>query len=285
MCSSTDLTVLGKRLNRSQGFNPHKKLGITVSVVKCNSCGLRFASPIPIPLKFEDHYNVEVDNYFEQTLKNYDENSFKGEIEYFKANYPGLPRLKSLDIGAGLGRVMKSMEREGLEAYGIEPSRSFHQYAVNSMGITKDRLRLATIEDAEFPEDCFDLITFSAVFEHLYDPNSALVKALSWLKPGGLIYIGVPNAYTLNQVIINAMYKIRRLDYVSNISPMHAPFHIYEFTRNSFTRNAKLNGYEVVNISGITYKTYLPKILDPILKPLIRLTNTDMNLMVWIRKK
>lgn len=284
MCSSSNLRVLGKRLNKSQGYNPHKKEGITVSVMKCNSCGLRFANPIPIPLKFEDHYNVEVDSYFEQTLKNYTENSFKEEIEYFKSNYPKLSPLRSLDIGAGLGRVMKSMEREGLLAYGIEPSKSFHQYAVDSMGIPKDRLRLATVENAEFENNFFDWITFSAVFEHLYDPNAALTKALSWLKPGGLIYIGVPNAYTLNQMIINTMYKIRRLDYVSNISPMHAPFHIYEFTRDSFAKNSKLNGYEVLNISGVTYKTYLPTIFDPILKPLIRLTKTDMNLMVWIRK-
>jgi hypothetical protein len=32
---------------------------------------LRFANPIPIPLKFEDHYNIEVDNYFEKGLKDY----------------------------------------------------------------------------------------------------------------------------------------------------------------------------------------------------------------------
>lgn len=245
---------------------------------------LRFANPIPIPLKFEDHYNIEVDNYFEKGLKDYDENSFKEEISYFKANYSVLPKLRSLDIGAGLGKVMKAMNREGLDAYGIEPSESFHHYAVNNMEIPEDRLSSTTIENANFENNFFDLITFSAVFEHLYDPNKSLVNALKWLKPGGLIYIGVPNAFTLNQLLINMMYKLRGLDYVSNISPMHPPFHIYEFTRNSFEENSKRNGYQILSISGITYKTYLPKIFDPLLKPLIRLTKTDMNLLVWLRK-
>ena len=32
--------ILGQRLNKSQGFKPKKKIGISVSIQKCNNCGL-----------------------------------------------------------------------------------------------------------------------------------------------------------------------------------------------------------------------------------------------------
>ncbi len=284
MCLSKDMKVIGKRLNSSQGYSPNRKSGISVSVMKCNDCGLLFSNPIPIPLEFGDHYNIDVDSYFDKALKSYTDNAFKHEINFFKSNYKHNQFLRSLDIGAGLGNVMKSMEREGMESYGIEPSKNFYEFAVNKMGISDQRLKLITIENAEFEPGYFDFITFSAVFEHLYDPNYALTRALEWLKPGGLIYIGVPNAFTLNQLLINFIYRLRGMDYVSSISPMHAPFHIYEFTRKSFLENARMNKYNVLAINGATYDTYLPKILDPILKPFIRFTKTDMNLIVWIKK-
>jgi 2-polyprenyl-3-methyl-5-hydroxy-6-metoxy-1,4-benzoquinol methylase len=284
MCYSEDLKVIGKRLNGSQGFRPYNKTGISVSVIKCNDCGLLFANPIPIPLEFGDHYNTAIDRYFDKIIKRYDEHSFSAELDFFLKNYKTNSVVRSLDIGAGLGKIMRSMERVGMEAYGIEPSTSFYEFATSKMGISDKRLKLATIESVEFEPEHFDFITLSAVFEHLYDPNYALVKALQWLKPGGLIYIGVPNAYTLNQQLINFMYKLRGMDYVSNISPMHPPFHIYEFTRKAFKKNALINKYSILSLKGVTYRTYLPKILDPFLMPFIRWTKTDMNLVVWIKK-
>jgi 2-polyprenyl-3-methyl-5-hydroxy-6-metoxy-1,4-benzoquinol methylase len=284
MCGSDDHRVIGKRLNQSQGYNPHKKIGITTTVLKCKNCGLKFASPIPIPESLNDHYDMSTQKYFDKTFQKFDPNTFKSELSYFKSIYKGTTSIKALDIGAGLGNIMKAMEAEGLEAYGLEPSKSFYNFAVNTMGISSERLWNQTTEEMDFEKESFDLIVLSAVFEHLYDPNKALKKALSWLKKGGLIYIGVPSAHSLNQELINLMYKIRGLDYVSNISPMHPPFHIYEFTEKSFQKNSLLNKYTIEKTERVTYQTYLPKILNSIIFPFIKITKTDMNIMVWLRK-
>jgi len=285
MCGSDKLKVIGKRLNQSQGFYPQKKIGITTSIVKCKNCGLKFANPIPIPEKLNDHYDLETQKYFEKSFEEFHPSSFNAEINYFKSIYNIQTGITSLDIGAGLGNIMKAMETHGLNAYGIEPSFSFYNYAVNSMGVSKDRLHNKAIEEADFKKESFDFITFSAVFEHLYEPDKALRQALTWLKKGGVLFIGVPSAYSLNQELINLIYKIRGLDYVCNLSPMHPPFHIYEFTKRSFEKNSIKNNYSIVKVDRVTYKTYLPEILNPIIFPLIRLTKTDMNLNIWIRKK
>lgn len=284
MCSAHQFIVLGKRLNQSQGFHPGKKKGITTTVVKCKNCGLKFADPMPIPGSIGDHYDMELDKYFEQSHHVFNQNTFNHEIQYFKSIYSGTEALKGLDIGAGLGGIMKSMERNGMEAYGLEPSKNFYTFAIDKMGIAPERLINESIERTQFEENSFDLIVFSAVFEHLFNPNEALRKALGWLKKGGFIYIEVPSAYSLNQVLINFYYKLRGLDYVSNLSPMHPPFHLYEFTEKAFSINSIQNNYLVHKVERATYTTYLPKFLDFLIFPLARLTKTDMNLLVWIKK-
>jgi 2-polyprenyl-3-methyl-5-hydroxy-6-metoxy-1,4-benzoquinol methylase len=286
LCKSSVYKILGKRLNQSQGFNPKDKLGVTTTVVKCKGCGLVYSNPLPIPNDIQDHYGVPPESYWK-------EDYFKLDINYFSAELQDLSKLldsnsnkKALDIGAGLGKCMIALNNYGLDAYGIEPSECFHKLGIDKMGISKDKLQLSTIETAHFEHESFEFITFGAVLEHLYDPILCVEKALSWLKPGGLIHIEVPNSEWLSNKIINFFYKIRGLDYVGNISPMHTPYHLYEFSLKSFNELAQVNGmFEVAYHKYYVCDTYLPKVFDPILKPLMKKTDTGMQLVVWLRKK
>ena len=85
-------------------------------------------------------------------------------------------------------------------------------------------------------DNSFDFITFGAVLEHLYDPAFALDRAMKWLKPGGIIQAEVPSADHLMSKLLNFYFKLRGTNYVTHISPMHSPFHLYEFTPRSFAR-------------------------------------------------
>lgn len=283
MCAGTDFKVLGKRLSQSQGKNPQRKTGITTTVVQCNTCGLIFANPVPVPQDIADHYDVEVDDYFEAGFKEPPADYFQKELTYFKSIYQNQSGLRGLDIGTGLGGIMRALERGGLEAHGLEPSKSFYDFAV-SKGIPRDRIQNRSTEDADFPSEYFDLIIFSAVFEHLYDPNQALVNALKWLKPGGIIYIGVPSNRIFIQLLANLFYKLKGLDYVSNISPMHAPFHLYEFGKETFDKNSKINNYSIAHFEYWTVRDYLFPKFSFFVRKLIKLTKSDMNLTIWLRK-
>jgi SAM-dependent methyltransferase len=279
----TSFKILGKRLNQHQGKKPENKTGITTSVVKCNDCGLIFANPIPIPQLITDHYNVEVDHYFEDGIKNTPEDYFHNELKFFKSLYQSDTPLKGLDIGAGLGGVMRALNKNGIDAYGLEPSKTFYDFAI-SRGVPGDRLYNKSTEDATFPEAQFDLIIFSAVFEHLYDPNQALVNALKWLKPGGIVYIGVPSNRIFIQLLANLYYKLKGLDYVSNISPMHAPFHLYEFDLRSFKKNSVINNYSLEHFEFWTTQDYVFKKSSSLIRKMIKLIKADMNLTIWLRK-
>lgn len=287
MCgaASSAFKVLGKRLNRSQGRNPRNKTGITTTVVQCTSCKLIFSNPQPIPESILDHYNTLPENYWNERYFEIEDGMFQEEILWLQQLIKVKPGLKALDVGAGIGKCMTALERAGYETYGIEPSESFYEMAVEKVGINPQSLQRTTVEEAEFPEGFFDVITFGAVLEHLYDPADCLEKAMKWLKPSGVLHIEVPSSQWLISKILNSYYRLIGTDYVVNISPMHSPYHLYEFSLKSFQEFCKNKGYKIADYKFWTGReTFLPGIFDFFLMPIMRRTNTGMQLKIWLKK-
>lgn len=286
MCGSDAVShkILGKRLNRSQGKNPSNKVGITTTVLKCNQCGLVYSNPQPIPASIQDHYGIPPEEYWRKEYFVIDNNYFKQEIGTLKKLISFTSGMTSLDIGAGLGKQMIALSKAGFDAFGIEPSKPFYEQAISKMKIDPTKLKLGMIEEVDYPDNYFDFISFGAVLEHLYDPTGSIAMAMKWLKPTGIMHIEVPSSKWLIGKIINLYYKLKMTDYVGNISPMHEPFHLYEFGLKSFELNAKQTNYAVAFHEYYVCQTYLPKIVDPILVPLMKYTNTGMQLCVWLRK-
>ncbi|MEO5571413.1 MAG: class I SAM-dependent methyltransferase [Bacteroidia bacterium] len=277
--------VLGKRLNHSQGKKPSRLSGITVSVVQCKNCGLIFSNPQPIPEKMSDHYGTPPEQYW--SSENYFEdnpNYFLYELKQFTSIMPITKGMKALDIGAGLGKCMIALNRAGFDSWGFEPSEPFYSRAISKMNILPERLKLSSVEDAQYENNFFDFITFGAVLEHLYDPSESIKKAMTWLKPGGLMHIEVPSSKWLINRIANIYYKIAFTDYVANISPMHNPFHLYEFSLKSFEENAKVNNYKIAQHFYYVASTYMPKVIDKLLYKVMESNNTGMQLCVWLKK-
>lgn len=286
MCKESTVSqkVLGKRLNKSQGVSVKNKTGITTTICKCKKCGLIYSNPQPIPESLQDHYGVPPEDYWVEDYFKISDDYFKHEIDVFKKLHEYSENLKFLDIGAGIGKQMIALEKQAFDVWGFEPSKPFYERAISRMGINPDRLKLGMIEEVEYDKNTFDFVSFGAVLEHLYHPNDAINKALDWLKPGGLLHIEVPSSDWLINKIVNAVYRLKGCDYVTNLSPMHEPFHLYEFSLNSFKKNAKLNNYEIAFYEYFVCQTYLPSSLDFILKNYMKSTDTGMQLSIWLRK-
>ncbi len=286
MCSAPveQARVLGRRMNRSQGIRPKRKIGISTTVMKCGSCSLVFSNPLPIPEDVNQHYGIPAEDYWVPKEFEIDHEFFNVHIDTFNRLYGKTGTKTVLDIGAGLGKCMLALEKHGFDAYGLEPSEPFYTRALDKMKIPEDKLQLSSLEDAEFSPEKFDFITFGAVLEHIYDPSQAIEKALNWLKPDGLIQIEVPSSEWLTNKIYNLVYRVQGLDYVGNISPMHSPFHLYEFSLKSFQMHSEKFDYEIAEHQYYICDTFLPKVLDPIIKPIMSKTNTGMQLNIWLRK-
>jgi 2-polyprenyl-3-methyl-5-hydroxy-6-metoxy-1,4-benzoquinol methylase len=288
MCgsSASKHKLLGQRLNQSQGFNPKSKNGISTSVMKCRNCGLIFSNPQPVPFDIQDHYGLPPENYWKPDYFTIDKNYFLHQLQTTKKLMPFTKGMKALDIGAGLGKCMISLENAGYDVYGFEPSVPFYQKAIEKMSISPNKLKLGMLEDIDYPGNSFDFITFGAVLEHLYDPSAAINKAMAWLKPGGLIHIEVPSSRYLIPKIFNLYFSIRGTNYVNNISPMHRPFHMHEFDIDSFRIHAESNNYELAYHEYYVCDIYfIPKIFHGLLKWYMKKTDKGMQLAVWLRKK
>ena len=286
MCGAPSSTfqTLGKRLNRSQGKNPRKYTGITTSIQQCAKCDLIFANPQPIPESLQDHYGMPPEDYWVESYFQIDPNYFQGVIQWLAEHMTIQPGMKALDIGAGIGKCMIALERAGFEVYGIEPSIPFFERALSKMGISETSIQNKPIEEAHFEREMFDFITFGAVLEHLYEPGDAIQKAMHWLKPGGLLHIEVPSANWFTNKFINRVYRFKGLDYVANLSPMHEPYHLYEFGLKSFQFHAEQNHYSIQDYHYIVCDTFLPKALDFILIPYMKRTNKGMQLAILLKK-
>jgi 2-polyprenyl-3-methyl-5-hydroxy-6-metoxy-1,4-benzoquinol methylase len=287
MCNSlpSDHKILGQRLNQSQGFNPKSKNGISVTAMKCKKCKLIFSNPQPVPFDIQDHYGVPPENYWRPEYFDVDSNYFSHQIKTTKELSSFKTGMKALDIGAGLGKCMISLQNSGYDVYGFEPSVPFYQKAIEIMKIDGEKLKLGMLEEVEYPDNFFDFITFGAVLEHVYDPSASIRKALKWLKPSGLIHIEVPSSKYLIPKLFNFYFMLRGTNYVNNISPMHKPFHLYEFAIESFKYNAANNNYEIAHHEYYVRDIYfIPKIFHGLLRWYMKKTNKGMQLAVWLRK-
>lgn len=287
MCGSppSEHRILGRRSNGPQGAFPKRKPGITVSVSQCRRCSLIFADPQPIPYDLQDHYGVPPESYWKEEYFEVADDYLKLVLDRFKRLARFRTGMTALDIGAGLGKAMVALERAGFDTYGIEPSLPFRERAITRMGLDPDRLLGGSIENAAFDTGSFDFITFGAVLEHLYDPSGSLAKALTWLRPGGLIHVEVPSSHWLIHRIINTVYRIQGSDHVANLSPMHPPYHLFEFDVKSFTANGAISGYRVAHAEHYVSTTYLPIWMEPLMRWYMRRTDTGMQLSIWLTKR
>jgi SAM-dependent methyltransferase len=264
------------RLNRSQGLRPKQVSGVAVSVKQCRNCDLIFADPQPVPPRLSDHYGIPPQEYW-RAVPDWNPGHFSEAIETVRRLLPGKSKLTALDIGVGLGLTMRSLAHAGFDTWGLEPAEPFYEHALNN--VRPGRLKLATVEEADFPEGSFDFITFGAVLEHLYSPSLALDKAMSWLKPGGIIHAEVPNSRWLIAKLVNQYFRLSGTTFVTHISPMHPPFHLYEFGLGSF-KNYEIAEYSIHPCEVM----HVPKVLHRPLKWLMDITATGMQIVLYLRK-
>ncbi len=278
--------VLGQRMNRSQGMRPKRKSGITVSVKRCRKCRLHYSSPMPIPFDIQDHYGIPPEEYWKPSYFNITDNYFLGQIQTAKRLIDFKPGMRSLDIGAGIGKCMIALGKAGFDNYGFEPSKPYYERAISVMKVDPQRLKLGMMEKMDYEANSFDFITFGAVLEHLYHPAASLENGLKWLKPGGIIHIEVPSSRYLVQKLVNTFYRLTGTNYVCSISPMHSPFHLYEFDLRSFTELGNRLNYTLKFHQYYVGETeLLPRILVPFMNKYMQWTRKGMQLEVWLSKQ
>jgi 2-polyprenyl-3-methyl-5-hydroxy-6-metoxy-1,4-benzoquinol methylase len=171
--------------------------GRPLPVTCCASCGLTYVDPIPtrdeLGRFYAERYRLEYKQASRPRLKHIYR---AGKVALGRLRIAGLlaaPPARVLDCGAGGGEFSYLLTSRGYRLTGIEPNDGYREYARTEYGVD---LRPGTLDDSDFGPREFDLITIFHVLEHVPDPRAALQRLAGWLKPGGHLYIEVPNALT-----------------------------------------------------------------------------------------
>jgi len=184
---------------------------------------------MPFPVDgLGQHYTVDADEYFAGHVE---EDRLTGGNELVATAERLLGRKgKLLDVGVGRGEILISAIQAGWECEGVEPSTTFADYVEDRVGV---KIWRHPIEECDIPESEFDVVILSAVLEHLYDPAAVVEKISRFLKPGGLLYLDVPNEMGLFFRVGNAYQKLRGRKWCVNLAPTFPPFHIFGFSPTS----------------------------------------------------
>jgi len=123
--------------------------------------------------------------------------------EWILCDFNGMKNIRMLDIGPGMGIqsiALKKLLDVDITWIDVLESGYFPtQYASNLLRYLREKFNIhleqGNIETIECDfKDGFDIILFSNVLEHFhYHPVATMKKMISWLKPGGKLYLGMPD--------------------------------------------------------------------------------------------
>ncbi|HVF55398.1 MAG TPA: class I SAM-dependent methyltransferase [Pyrinomonadaceae bacterium] len=218
-----------KYVGRRGGAAHRAGLGVECHIWRCGKCDLIFPNPMPVPVGgMNQHYSGEADDYFKNHDSDVKEDIYLTLIRQGEALVGGKGRL--LDIGAGRGEFLRVAQREGWTTTGIEPSDSFAAYAERYTGA---EIRRQPVEECGFAPASFDLVNLGGVLEHLYNPDETIREIARVLRPGGALFVDVPNEMGLYFRVGNLYQKLRLRRWSVNLSPTFDPYHVFGFNAKS----------------------------------------------------
>ena len=184
MCGNAKRTIISK-YDRRFKILPHSK---------CDECSLVRHEFMLSDEQLAEYYSKNYRNDYQWVKSGPTSKHIKKRVSEAKTRSNKLkPFLKKhpriLDFGCGSGEFIDLMQNSGAVTSGFEPGKLYSNYAKEQKGLDVQNCGWENYECREK----LDVVTAFHVFEHLTDPLKAFKKAISWLRPSGLIYIEVPN--------------------------------------------------------------------------------------------
>lgn len=157
-------------------------------ILKCLKCSTYRTSPAPITKSADQKGFYQNPDYFESARRDKEWwISLQDPIlhEIIKHKKEG----SFLDIGTGLGFLTYAADKYGFKAKGID----YNESVIKEGQIFFPHIDISTQDLSSLPTNHFDVIAINHVLEHVVDPLSFINELLNYLKPDGVLSIGIPN--------------------------------------------------------------------------------------------
>ncbi len=212
-----------------------------LTLLSCGRCGFVQQHPVPTEVEIAAMYEEEA---------SYCDDLERGEEMFLERDRRVLAELAArgatgplLDVGAGAGFLVRAALERGWEAMGIELSRPSREHI---------RARVAAplydveIQEAPIANGTVGAVTLSHSLEHVRDPVGTLRRVREVLRPGGLVFVAVPNWRAGTRVVLDGQ--------ISWVAPCHVSY----FDRGSLARAFRAAGLEPLSFEtrpflGVNY--------------------------------
>ncbi len=221
---------------------------------ECSDCTIRFTQRVPGLNEIGSYYQSE--NYISHS------DTSKGLINklYHKVRNRTLIKKRNmikkvtgkyagsiLDVGCGTGAFLNTMQQFGWQVTGLEPDENARKKAKELYNLD--------LESAEklfsLPGDSYDAITMWHVLEHVHELHSYINKLRELLKPGGKLFIAVPNYISYDAKVYKEFW-----------AAYDVPRHLYHFSPTSMRALLSMHNIEVVLTMPMWYDSFYVSMLS-----------------------
>jgi SAM-dependent methyltransferase len=210
------------------------------NMVACDRCGVYSLVPLPSEEELGRFYAAYTDAAAMRLQKGTGSrhpflrrvfHKFTGDVD--PRDFVIVPAAgRVLDYGSGQATYLRDFHDRGIDIWGAEVTDTLVD-ACRAEG-----LRIRKVEDfasIPFEDAAFDVVYLMQVFEHLRDPRHFMVELARIVKPGGQLYLAVPN-------ISSSWRRVFRDDWVSG---WFAPFHLAHYNAAALGELAAKHGFDV----------------------------------------
>ena len=180
---------------------------------------------------------------------------------------------KILDVGCATGFFLEVAKNEGWDVYGVELSKFAANLARKKLGAS---IFNGFLEDSNFDNDFFDIITLFDLLEHVPSPHSFLSEVHRILKPGGKLLIVTPDMGSLSSTIMGKKWSHYKDE------------HLYYFSRETIKLMLQKNGFYPLSTKAALkylslryivgqFSVYKHPLITPLLKGIEKLMPNFMN--------
>lgn len=205
---------------------------------ECRKCKFIFVNPRPSEktlarLYTKDFFLGDYNDNYKNSKK-----FLEGTASFYERSKKTLENIEKyistgnlIDIGCGMGFLLKTAVKSGWKAKGVEVS-IFAVKKCRADGLDVD---IGTIENANLGVEKYNVVTAQDVLEHVYNPKHFVVRAMNLLKKDGLLIVEVPNNDSVTA-------KREGVEWSQYIPPIHLNF----FNSENLRLLLENNGFTVI---------------------------------------